>query len=1123
MLQLRAVAFIFVIKNNRSKGEHVRRNTIRSSKLFYDPKIFNVNRWTSTTELNNRIIEEIKKFNVYNATIPIFQLASSNLLPKLFIPIYDSNTEHYDVSNASGLLTTKNYIYWIIGLFFGNADLLKAFNNTRKKINSSILNGTPEKALTLIDDLNIRCKSWWAVQFKLHILKEFNLGDTRDYLEKLPTMFPRANIKNKISELLLISESSSYEIFTREFLLRMDEYRSSCVQSAIDAGAVESLKYLPPYMDSKRTLSLDLIKLENYESLIDQYIFLKEIILEDKVLDSIPIDLKSLLLELSELVEDNELRILVNDDSTTKENIQEITDLYTMGCYEDAKKNIDSLITNTNDEYYGLIEILTRTKIYLNETSSEDTLLNKITTNFSRILQCDKNTLDSLDFLKSICFKFKLESWAKSLTFHLLSTLEEIVDLDDVESARKQTRILGELNTSKARIKNFSPKPSFSVGGQLPEYRALKYGKNDTSEVLVDSSIIPIKSDFIKTQCRYFIENNKFTEAIDFCIDKYLSNTFTSLYLPIATLCRLVTGIDKNDNDIFISSLVIYDIMARVINNNYEDTKTDLFEEFMDFNKTHRPSKIFETNQFSAKEEYFLKYICIPSQLDNFTDYVSNDDVVHERIAILDLLINAKSINEEQIKKEKDSVLENLFSEKLRAKIESGKLYVDVHSLVNKRKHIYQNLFEQAIETKGGILLSPLDESKGINSEDLFEIAEGNAVASSKKMEMLFTIFRNIVADFALDENYGLDKYLSAEIRHIVFTTQIRSCFEKTHLVTIKKEGEYLSNVYWTDKYSYVNNHIVSKFDELLGRFSEKIDNLLHEVNENFRVEISDLKSKHVFNYIAYHHRLVRVSEIITNASDYEEFFSDLIDYMWEITAENARSAQDKLNDYLAPEILIALDLLEEGINSVKRDAAIIELTQEIKNARTLFKKEIELVLNWFRFVGSDDINNYEKLSVVLEATMSSFEEIYGHKYQSPIYEFVKNDLTLNYRESRSLFISLFTALENACKYAHPDTKVYVSHDNSGGVNTIKIINKLNIISQDEAQQLIVREKSKWNEKFSSLSTKEGGSGLYKIYSTLKNSSDGYCFDIETSDNYFISLFRLKNEYFNHRRQSIKA
>ncbi|HAV2178212.1 TPA: hypothetical protein JHJ96_004728, partial [Enterobacter cloacae] len=412
----------------------------------------------------------------------------------------------------------------------------------------------------------------------------------------------------------------------------------------------------------------------------------------------------------------------------------------------------------------------------------------------------------------------------------------------------------------------------------------------------------------------------------------YLSNTFTSLYLPIATLCRLVTDIDKNDNDIFISTLVIYDIMARVINNNYEDIKTDLFEEFMDFNKTHRPSKIFETNQFSAKEEYFLKYICIPSQLDNFTDYVSNDDVVHERIAILDLLINAKSNNEEQIKKEKDSVLENLFSEKLRAKIESGKLYVDVHSLVNKRKHFYQNLFEQAIEVKGGILLTPLDQSKGINSEDLFEIAEGNAVASSKKMEMLFTIFRNIVADFALDENYGLDKYLSAEIRHIVFTTQIRSCFEKTHLVTIKKEGKYLSNFYWTDKYSYVNNHIVSKFDELLSHFSEKIDNLLYEVNENFRVEISDLKSKHVFNYIAYHHRLVRVSEIITNASDYEEFFSNLIDYMWEITAENARSAQDKLNDYLAPEILNALDLLEEGINSVKRDAAIIELTQEIKN-----------------------------------------------------------------------------------------------------------------------------------------------------------------------------------------------
>lgn len=95
----------------------MRRNPIRSSKLFYDPKIFNVNRWTPTTELNKRIIEEIKKFNVYNATIPIFQLASSNLLPRLFIPIYDSNTEHYDVSNVSDLLTPKNYIYWMTGLF----------------------------------------------------------------------------------------------------------------------------------------------------------------------------------------------------------------------------------------------------------------------------------------------------------------------------------------------------------------------------------------------------------------------------------------------------------------------------------------------------------------------------------------------------------------------------------------------------------------------------------------------------------------------------------------------------------------------------------------------------------------------------------------------------------------------------------------------------------------------------------------------------------------------------------------------------------------------------------------------------------------------------------------------
>lgn len=1060
----------------------------------------------------------MKKFNVYNAIKPIYDLASSADLPDEFKPVYGEGREHYDMNNACELFTQENHVFWSIGLLKGNGKLIRIFNQTRKEINHAFLNNNPSEAIRLLDELNGLCKSWWAIQLKLHILKEFNIEDTRSYLDNLPLKFSNADISTKVNDLKLISESSSYEVFLREFLLRMAEYRISGVTSAINFGAIESIKYIPTHLDSNRNVTLDLIGHEYFESLIDQYVFIKELLLEKDTISALTEFTKSILYELAEEVDDDEMKNLLIEEIEPKPIIKKIIMDYTNGNYVKVIKDIDDLRKVTTSDYIGLIELYSRAKIYTGQVVSTNSLFEKLVASFIGILQCEKNTIENIDFLKRISFKFKLESWAKSINFHLLSTLEEICDSNHIELSRKQTKVLGQLNTFKATVKSYRPQIFNLDGSVIPLHRLLKYTDDKFEISSVDNNLIPIKSDFIKIQCRYYVENKRYVEAIDFCIKNYLLNQFTALYLPIASLCKLVNDLVKEDNGTYISCIVIYDIMARAINNNFEEMKADLFEEFMDINNTHKPSEIFNYSVFSEKEIYFLRYICIPSQLDNFTQYISNDDVIHERITILDILINNRVEGSEQLKKEKDSILETLFSEKLRAKIESGKLYVDVHALTNKRKHLYISLYEQAIELKGGIHLEPLKEDDNINSVDIFQTPEGNAVASSRKMEMLFTIFRHIVNDFALNENYGLDKYLSAEIRHIVFTTQIRSCFEKTKLVTIKKDGKYLSNEYWVNKYKYVNSHIVNQFDHALSLFSESIDSILQRTNESFRVEITNLNSKNVFNYIAYHHRLVRVSEIITSAADADDFYNSLLEFMWEITAENARKAQHIINDELAREINRELDNLEEKINNVKRDAAIVELTQEIKHARTLFKNDIELVLNWFRFVGADDKSNLEKLNVVLDATLSSFEDIYGYKYKALVENTISDDLFLNYRESKALFISVFTALENACKYTQRNHPPHISFNSLDGVTTINIINKVDDFDELNALELVEREKKKWNERHSELNIKEGGTGLYKIYSTLKNASVGFKFDINVKDDMFISSIGLKNEYFNNRR-----
>lgn len=1092
------------------------KNKIRASKLFFDAKIFKFSKWLSDNDRYAKVVEEIKKFNTYNAKDPIFNLAAHQLLPSRFIPVYDKNVEYYELIDCRKLLSHDNYIYWLLGLFINKRDILKSFIIKRKAINKNILNGEFLQALSLLDKLDESCKSWWSIQLRLHIYKEFKIGDTRQFLDELPMKFLRADLSNKVNDLRLISESSSIGIFTNEFMARMNEYRSSGVVSAIEYGAIESCRYLPINFDNEREVSLSIICKDAFESLIDQYVIFKEIILEMPP-ELIDIDIKNKIFYISDQINDDELKSIFRTDIQPKESINNIIKLYTNGQYEIVIDKIEGLVSQSDGEFFGLIDVYARSKIYTNKLYEAKTYFELLANDLANILQCDKNTLEKLDNLERVIVKFKLESWAKSLNFHVVSALEEVHDLQTIELVRNQTRVLGELNTPKAMLKDYKYTAFTEFEPGTPVHRLMKYG-HGAKKAQVDRALFPIISDFVRLQSHRFIESEMYEDAINFCIDEYLNNNVSAIYLPLKKLCYLIESIDKSSNGIYISCLVIYDIMSRAINDNFEEAKGDLFEELMDNNNSHRPSAVFAKNEYNQYEKYFLNYICIPSQLDNFTDYVSNDDVIHERIAILDLLINSSPDHSESLKNEKDSVLETLFSEKLRAKLESGKLYVDVQSLISKRKHMYNMLFDQAKEIKGGVLLSPLEEDVNLNSEDIFHLAKGNAVASSRKMELLFTIFKTIVSDFTLNENFGLDKYLSAEIRHIVFTTQLRSCFEKTKLVTIKKDGVYLSSLFWKDKYKYVNSSLVNEIDDLLKSFSEEIDLTLSEVNENFRVETSGNNPQHVFNYVAYHHRLVRVSQIIMHSTNSEDFIKKIIDYMWEITAENARLAQNIINDYLAIKINESLDKLEYSIQSAKRDAVFVDLMQEIKNARTLFTNEIELVLNWFRFVGSDDNKNFERLNVVNEATLSSFESVYGHKYARPTFIQSKTDVFLNYRESRSLFIAIFTALENSCKYGDPSKNAMIEHIHFEKVSKIQISNELFEIDSNEAFKLIEREKNKWNDNNSDLSFKEGGSGLYKIYSILNNASEGFAFNISTSNNRFYATIEMKNEYFSDRR-----
>jgi hypothetical protein len=571
----------------------------------------------------------------------------------------------------------------------------------------------------------------------------------------------------------------------------------------------------------------------------------------------------------------------------------------------------------------------------------------------------------------------------------------------------------------------------------------------------------------------------------------------------------------------YLAAVVVLDICELESESGFDELRTEIFLEYLDRKNVHNPSRMFNEASLSPSQVYFLEKICLPTQLDNIIQFQSYDEVIHERVAIIDILLNARVAGIEKLTAERDKVLETLFSEKLRAKIEAGKLYVDAQALQTQRRQVYLDLFERARSLGSDFVWEPIDSVENISVPGSAggltdpELAK----ASGEKSTILVTLFMTLAYDFALNQKYGLDKYLSAEVRHQIFIPQLRSCFEKNKIVTVQKYGEYIENSFWQNEYDYVSLDIIGRLDGILRAFSKKVDEVLIRVNECFKVSVSKRSENQLFDFSPTSERFSRLADIVNKSSNFENFFGNLISFMLELAVEGARSAQQLINDTLMPEILNIIDELECEINNFKGSAPLSDLMQAIRSARSDFIKEIEVVLLWFRFVGSENLQTFEGLGTVIEAAVSSFRSIFEHKGKKLSYYSCKSELILNYREARSLFISLFTALENALRYGSSETEVIIRHVISEGRDMLTISNKTSSKILDPEIFLNLR-REEWKVEFSPLSNQEGGTGLYKINSLLSGASLGFLFDISISDCNFDAIIYLNHGYFNNRRQS---
>lgn len=1090
---------------------------------------------TSSKKVNKKIHQKFKEFVNKFSGKELDEFLFSVFSYEMYRNYYTCNyliPDKIFKKNIFKIRSQKRELLWYKNIFLHNKDLINYFLNKQIKIEILILNSKGKEALDEIADVVANTgQSLWAIEYQTHIKKELLYESNITYLNELKNLNESGEMDFFVQQLTLKSESKDIKSFITNLLTQinlMRETEQDLHNQASDYADLFASLLIPYMYDSKRNVNTRTLSCMMSFPIIDQYILFKKYLIDRKNLNNkLELYEQSLINDLNSEIIDEELKNLLNE-GILLENIDSkylsIIEDYTYGNYPIVEKKLNDLIL-IEPLSTVFIELNARTSIYQNKHSNK-TLFQDLTNNFRNLLML-KDNYKSIKKIESIAIKFNLSTWIYPVFFHLYSLIN--TDNFKKQLSENNMKLLGEKITPKSSL-NFSYSNLFNFLNinerNLPKHRYSKtiklnyLSKNDLYLINEEFNIYKqeciINVDYLKEKADSLINNNFIDEATIFFVEEYLKNEFVSNILPFENLIKDIEELKEPLITIYVP--IIYDIYNKKINNNKEDRRRESYEDYIDSFNEFKPSKIFlKKSSLKEVEIYFLKYIAIPSIMDISSEFKSSSDLKIERLEILNILDSL--IDDEQVVSEKERILDELIFEDIKASFNSSKLYVDVESLKLDNEFEYIRLFDILEATKKIYLDEDLTEEEDLEKHfiRLKKTEEQEIVMPSSEMsDIIVQIYAKLLEDFVKNENYGLNKYLSTEIRHDVFFTQLRTGFEKFNLLTeVGMDEEYEDNQFWIREYSIVSNNIMFPVLSRLNDFSKDIDTLLKEANSWFNVKDVSLNGG-MFDFTATHDRLTVLRKKLLPMDSFNNLLDICILYMWELTYESSKEIKKRLEEDFKENLIILINDLYKDINELRSGVNMEKLMNAIELSKNQLSEDINIVSSWLNKV-EEDTQKYNIVSIIKECSYMFRDTMVQKNIKIIINEETDIfDINLSYIEARSMMLSVYISLNNSIKYGLLTNNEFIIELDIIHIEYSKlrilIKNGIKESSIEEETKLIREVKEKLSEEYKSLSTKEGGTGVHKIYNLLSNISDRFNVDVQIKDNKFILIMEVSHE-----------
>lgn len=1103
-------------------SKHKRKNSKVNKQLYQELK----NECTKvlTQESDKIFFEDFEKLIASSMIEPYI---SCNFFPK---DMKDGYINFFGFSNDF-----RYEIRWLIACIMYKKDVVNEFVIQREKYDNYVLLNMYEDALKVVDYVDVNYGiSYWSLECRLFLYNKLDksiaglLHSAKDTPWHSVLIFYELKNRDSVT-------SDEYYYFVEKEITRAKKYLYN------EEAAIEFFNYVIAGNDEivKSEKIMLIIKFIQNCSLIDRYLFVTDIcdeLMNQSKTNYVYKYMQRYIQCLQNINDDHLTAIRFIFD--TKENrktkyilknrLDEAKIKFILGdlkvAREEAVKLLRLFPNNTE-----AMSLLVETNILLNdgEVQFEDTNLGTLLYHLSSVYKLNDQRDDAMEAISKLALTCSQSTWSKSILSDILSRCYENNKFDymhyrilcnsqhlDIET------LICSLN--KEECKEFIEQKLSKEDSYIQFRKALLY-----KEYQLASDICGIKEikDYL-----YVCDNNTNTEAkiahlhlIDgnnssiniesmkhflskveleqnweivfrITVDLVINNIYTSLFIPWK---KIISYIDEGPTEIRknICTPILYYVFAYYIERDKKDDLGIVCSNFFELEDIERPSqmKVFASRYDKKMLVYFLKNVCISKTMDDAIYVFENPQQRdQERVEICNLLTFLDPENEKEYENEIRELTQKLMINKELKIIDESRIHVNVEGIKEKliNGEGFTNRFDNNLKNDFQRYMFYQDD-KVEQWLRLVGQKENRFKESSKTAKRLLEEMVQKIRDaFVSSGEYGLNGYLSLNIRHNTLEDELRSPLQRSMLYA-KKDNinkEYIIPGAWIQFTKPEDKKILTN---AFREFHVNTEEILTKLKSDYiQIRTESKGEKGIFDYRLTEADYLKIGCDVDNIKTFEEFFDIVITYLWEKTEINLEKIKYVIKNEIQQDYMRAFNDLSNNIMDLNNKTIVREIQQKIREAETDMQNVFEHICHWFQRSGESKHSDFD-LQFAFDLGLKTIKNMHPEArfVTEKIKKTISDKIPGRYIKSfDGIFYNLF---DNIYKNAmlrnntiHISYKLYNSED----IVQIYIENDFDC-TQDISEDVQRVENAKEiyrTEKYVEKAKGEGGTGIPKICKIIK-------------------------------------